>query len=142
MLKIVRPVGLWVVGAALAGAAGCGPPPPEDPWHPVSGTLKVDGVPPEGATIRFHSLTDLNKVNRPSVAQVAADGTFAMSVQGTGEYAVTVFWPETVPTRPGEEKIEGGDRLKGRYDRVETPAAKVNVAAGDNKVPPINLKRK
>ncbi len=134
-------VSLFVSAVLLVSSTGCSSP-PEEPLFSVSGLVKVDGVPAEGATIRFHPLGNPSKFDQPYLAQVDSAGNFTTSVRPPGEYAVTVIWPQVLTNKPGEERIEGEDRFKGKYDRVDTPAAKVNITAGENKLPPIYLKRR
>ncbi|MCE9562252.1 MAG: carboxypeptidase-like regulatory domain-containing protein [Planctomycetes bacterium] len=128
------------LGVALFSLAGCSSA-PEEPWNTVFGTIKVDGVAPTGATVRLHYLGDPVKINQPQIAQVNADGSFTLAVRPPGEYAVTFFWPE-ISTKSNDEKTEGADRLKSKYDRVEKPAATVKVNAGETKLPAIDLKRR
>ena len=54
-----------------------------------------------------------------------------------GEYAVTVIWPGYYSG--GDEEVEGPDRLKGKYNRVESPLARVVVEKGPTELRPFEL---
>jgi hypothetical protein len=130
----------------LAVFAGCSEEGPK--VYPVSGQLLVNGQPAAGATVFFHRVSaaapanDAASASRP-FAIVQADGTFQPTTYlkndgvAEGEYVLTVVWP-TRTMIEGEE-IEGPDQLRGRYAQAASPATKVKVVPGENKIPPIHL---
>ncbi|MBN9118201.1 MAG: carboxypeptidase regulatory-like domain-containing protein [Planctomycetes bacterium] len=129
-----------VVGCWIALLSGCGPQPLKT--VPLSGKVTVNGKPAARAKV-FFTPTAPGKTVLPS-AETAADGTFRVSTLvpddglPPGEYAVTVIWPIYSPG--GDQEVEGPDRLKGRYNDVRNPAAKVVVTEGQTELPVLELR--
>ncbi len=131
----------------LIAAAGpsCSPAAKVDrkPVFPVRGQLFVKDKPAAGA---FVLLVPVNEPAEPKDprprAEVAADGSFALSTYGdndgapAGEYVVTVTWPGGV--RPdGTEEPE--DKLFGRYSDRTKSKLRATVKEGPNELPPYRL---
>lgn len=133
-----------VLAFALAPAAlGCGGGDAGPPIHPVSGLVRVDGRPAAQARVTFHRLGGPPTVAVP-YAVADAEGAFRPSTRLTGdgapagEYALTVVWPE-IRVDHGEE-VAGRDRLGGRYGNPQTSPLKATIRAGENPLPPLDLK--
>jgi hypothetical protein len=103
--------------------------------------VSYNGQPVKGAIVTFHPLPlDRNdwRTVRPQCV-TAADGSFQPSSLGqqdgamAGEYAVTVMWT-------GENAGDSPDRFQGRHADPKKPVLKVTVTAGENVLPPIELK--
>lgn len=112
------------------------------PVHPVSGTLLVNGKPASGAIVGFHPTQgDLDERGTIPAGKVKDDGVFVVSTFGvedgapTGEYAVTVFWPQ-FPSRDDP----GDDRMRGKFALPEKSATTITIKEGENQLPPIDLK--
>ena len=73
------------------------------------------------------------------------DGSFAASTYDAGdgvpqgEYVVTVQWRKIV--KSGSDYVPGPSLLPAKYSRPETSDLIIRVAAGNNNLPPIALKR-
>ena len=139
-------VGLLFAALAVAGPA-CSS---GDGLHPVRGQVSVNGDPAAGAVIVFHpDGGGLQAV--PPTAVVAPDGTFALATgdkpgAAAGNYVVTVTWADT-SKKPTEQQVmmganpyDGPDRLKGRYATPQQSPLRAEVKAGDNRLPPFELK--
>jgi hypothetical protein len=117
---------------------------PRSEAFPVVGRVLVNGKPASRAEITFHPLSSSGKQVSP-FAIAGEDGTFRPSTHlandgaPLGEYAVTVVWPKILKGVGGEED-RGPDQLRDRFRDPQRPAAKVTIAAGDNALPPIELK--
>lgn len=111
---------------------------------PVVGRVLVNGKPASRAEITFHPLSSPGERVTP-FAIAGEDGVFRLSTRlandgaPAGEYAVTVAWPKIVKGVGGEED-RGPDQLRDRFRDPQRPAAKVTIAAGENALPPIELK--
>ncbi|PQO37597.1 hypothetical protein DTL21_06535 [Bremerella cremea] len=109
--------------------------------HTTKGTMFVNGVPAEYATLYFHSLGDTTVDVRETIpyAIVRADGSFIVSTYApddgvpVGEYAVTARWPLD------PDKMMSPDRLRGKYLQKTSPVTTVMIQEGDNQLPPIEL---
>ena len=108
------------------------------PTHPVAGKAFFDGVPIAGAEITLTRAKGIKGV--PSVAVVAADGSFRMSTYKpndgvpVGEFKVTVVWRDDRPDGIG------ANRLPAKYATVDTTPLRAAVTAGDNRLT-LELKR-
>ncbi len=133
----------------LAVLAGCNPPKerPKLTVHPVSGTVLCAGKPAQRAEVTLRPLAPLNEPTGRSVVPVGIvqpDGSFRIGTYTdddgapAGEYAITIVWP-LVTVEGGEENI-GADQLRGAYRDPTKPVAKITVAAGENKIPPIQVR--
>jgi len=134
--------------AVALSAAGCRKNDRSKNWlpvHPAFGTVTVDGKPAEGAKIVFHPVSNRGSETVYPFARAGADGTFRLTTYRTedgapaGEYVVTVVWPAP-PNDPDDEPFSGPDRLKGAYNDPKKPLLKSTIRAGDNHLPPLELK--
>lgn len=115
---------------------------------PVTGTLQINGVPAQGAEVRFWPKSAQPGLKYPIApsGRVDASGTYHLtSYEGPdgappGDYAVTVSWPDPDWRPPG-----GGmpppppDRLMGKFANQEKAVLDFTVVQGDNQVAPIVL---
>jgi len=115
------------------------------PVHPVSGEVHVNGTPAEGAEVSFHPLLPPPSGTPPTLAVVDSAGRFQASTRAAGdgapegEYRLSIIW-RAGSSRLADDAGGGGDRLQGRYSRPETSGLRASVKAGENVVPPIELK--
>jgi hypothetical protein len=134
-----------IVLAALAilTDVGCNKADNHVPVHPVVGAIKFRGQPAEGAFISLVPKSAIDGVPNPR-ATVVKDGTFMVSTYDgndgapEGEYVVTVQWYK--PVRQGADLVGGPNVLPTHISSAKTSDVIVRVAAGENRVPPIQLR--
>lgn len=114
-------------------------------WHAdlqtAKGTMFVNGVPAENATLFFHGLGNTKVDVRETIpfAIVGADGAFTVTTYEpgdgvpVGEYAVTARWPLDPKARMSP------DRLSEKYLSVSNPVVTISIEEGDNVLTPIEL---
>ena len=130
---------------ALCGGAcwGCSRSANHVAVHPVQGEIKFRGQSPEGACVWLVPKDAKEGVPNPR-ATVAKDGSFAVTTYDgndgapEGDYVVTVQWYK--PVRQDGELVGGPNALPAKYASARTSDLKIRVAAGDNKLPPIQLR--
>jgi hypothetical protein len=134
-----------LLAVGCLGIAGCG----KGPAVQLTGKLTVGGEPAEGATLILHPEgADIDGV-RPA-GTTDAGGNFSLTTSAgesvpAGDYIVTVVWMKSLgsATKPGErttssdERFE--DRLKGRYATPQKSDLRINVAARQSVLQPIEL---
>lgn len=129
-----------LVATLLAAvAAGCGTSRP--PEYAVSGRVQVGGKPAGRAKVFFHPLSRGAGPSALSFVETGPDGNFRLTAEAgvpAGEYAVTVIWPQY--RQGGDEEVEAGDRLKGKYADPAHPVSRVTIGPGDNALPPFELR--
>jgi hypothetical protein len=103
----------------------------------VTGRVTVNGEAAEGVYVVFHKIGDRVGPSHPASARTHNDGTLSAALE-PGEYAITVFWPEV--TVEESATVEGEDVFRGRFSERQKPVAKTTISAGDNALPPIELK--
>jgi hypothetical protein len=127
----------------FAGCGGGGPP--RVPTQPARGSISFQGRPIGGAFLALHRKAAAEGDAPTATAVVQPDGTFSVGTYEahdglpTGDYVVTVQWRRA--TKSGDEWLPGPNLLPARYSQVETSHVVVHVAAGENALPPIVLKR-
>jgi BON domain-containing protein len=132
-----------IAGLMLAGCGRVGPP--RVPTHPTKGSVTYQGQPISGAFLALHPRNGAPADVPTSTAVVQPDGTFAVTTYDAsdgvpeGEYVVTIQWRKA--TKSGGEYLPGPNLLPVKYSRPETSDVVVRVAAGQNELPPIALKR-
>ena len=109
---------------------GCSAPQP----CTVTGTVLINNSLTSGVYVVLHSADG----QTAGTGRTGPDGVFRLTVAQPGEYPVTCFFPKV--TKLMEEIIEGDDQLLGRYRDRNKPATKALVKAGENTLPPIQLK--
>lgn len=138
-----RFLSITVVVFMIAALAGCDG---GEPWHAdtysASGSITINGEPPEGAVVELRSIGEPSDArdSRPW-AVVKADGSFELSTYKAGDgappgkYAVVVKWPPDV-SQPSLE-----DRLGGVYYNPSKSEWDVTIEPGDNTLPPIEIEK-
>ena len=147
---LVRPA--WValnLGLALV-MASCQGSPSGPELYPVRGKVLYHGEPAVGARVMFHPRHDPDLCTAHPAGIVAADGSFALTSchpgdgAPVGDYTVAVVWPaETASAaeiRGIGRKQPFNDRLQGRYSDPSAPLLQAEVRAGDNELPPFELR--
>jgi len=132
--------------ALAATLVGCEEDQARIPTHPVKGKITFNGKPTPGAMIVFHPKVQPAEPAPPKpTGYVDADGNFVINTYGgndgapAGEYEVTIRWPK--PVERDGELAPGPNVLPVRYGDPKQSKIVVQVAAGQNDVPPIVLKR-
>jgi hypothetical protein len=132
----------FCVTAVLAlNCTSCGN---KDEIYPVSGKVTYRGSPARGAVVSFRRGDDSGK--QPTIMGVVRqDGSFELVCgplgKGAppGDYDVLIEWKRV--TRPGRGRPQTGpDLLRGRYADPKHPLLHATVEAGDNTLPPFELK--
>jgi hypothetical protein len=134
---------LVLLTAVILPAVGCGKADNRVPVHRVLGTIQFQGKPIVGAFVSLHPKTRLEGVPGPR-ATVAPDGWFAVSTYDggdgapEGDYVLTVRWYK--PVRQGNDLVGGPNILPAKYASPRTSDVRVTVAAGENRLKPIQLR--
>jgi hypothetical protein len=134
---------LVLVTSVILPTIGCGKGGNRIPVHPVIGTIKFQGKPIVGAFVSLHPKTALEGIPGPR-ATVAPDGSFAVSTYDggdgapQGEYVLTVQWYK--PVRQGNDLVGGPNVLPSKYASPRTSDVRITVAAGENRLKPIQLR--
>jgi hypothetical protein len=130
----------------LFAAEGCGRSgPPRAATYPTKGSVSYQGRPIGGAFIALHPKNESQPDVPASTAIVQPDGTFAVTTYNSGdgvpegEYIATFQWRKAV--KSGGDYLPGPNLLPAKYSRPETSDVLVRIAAGQNELPPIALKR-
>ena len=112
--------------------------------YPVLGTIQFRGQPISGAFLSLHPKNSAEPGAPSPRAMVAADGSFALSTYDgndgapEGEYVLTVQWYK--PVRQGGELVGGPNVLPKKYASPTTSDVPIKVAAGENRLQPIQLR--
>jgi len=133
--------------------SGCGGP-SEVPTVPVSGSVRVQGKPAEGAIVVLHPVAGGEAMThfRPQ-GECDAEGAFRVRtyVEGDGappgEYRVTICWPGPNPDfagvpladLPRAERFAGPDRLGEKYQQPESTGLTATVGPGATILPAFEL---
>jgi hypothetical protein len=143
-IRAVTPNAPVVLAAILIlHCAGCSKSESHVPVNPVAGAIHFRGQPAEGAFVSLYPKNETGGVPRPR-ASVAKDGTFIVSTfNGSdgapeGDYIVTVQWFK--PVRQGSDLVGGPNVLPAKYASPKTSNVTIHVAAGENHLPPIQLR--
>lgn len=137
-------VGLW--GAALLSISliGCAEAKPERAAvFPAKGTITFKGEPTHGAILALHPKTQLPAGAPSPRANVAQDGSFAVSTYDSGdgapegEYVVTVTWNKLI--KNGADVRLGPNVIPPKYGDPKTSDLVVKIASGENQIPAIKL---
>ena len=111
----------------------------------MRGQVRLDGKPLADAVIVFHPLTEQALPAPQPLAFADAEGRFALTTvrkdDGAliGDYAITIEL--RAPRAAGEETVrDGKNLLPSRYAKPATSGLRYQVVAGNNEVPPLELK--
>lgn len=141
----VRVPGVVAAVVILLATVGCGSKEPfQDrvPVFPVEGKITFKGEAMPGAFVAFHPKSKNQDVPVPR-ASVKPDGSLVVSTYDggdgapEGEYVLTVEWYKLV--KNGGDVVAGPNVVPKKFAKPKTSGLVVNVAAGQNTIPPIQL---
>lgn len=127
-----------------AAVAGCSRGPARLDLVEVGGKLLVNGKPAPGAVVCYHPQTPIAGGNAVPFGVVDQQGNYRPGtyVAGdglpTGEYAVTVVWPEMLVVDGAE--VPADDRFHGKHSNRALPVRQVTIAADTSELPTLELK--
>jgi hypothetical protein len=107
------------------------------------GAIQFRGQPANGAFVSLHPKNAAEGVPNPR-AMVAQDGSFTVSTYDgndgapEGDYIVTVQWYK--PVKQGNDLVGGPNVLPAKYASPRTSDVVVHIAAGENRLKPIQLR--
>jgi hypothetical protein len=113
------------------------------PVHPLVGSIQFRGQPAAGAFVSLHPKSGSPIAPNPS-ATVGPDGKFAFTTYDgqdgapEGDYVLTVQWYK--PIRHGNDVVGGPNVLPAKYAKPRTSDVHIKVAAGENRLQPIQLR--
>jgi hypothetical protein len=145
--KIGKRLATLALLSVSIGFAGCGSSqdPNRLPVFPAKGQIAFKGKPANGAFVVLHPKNAVgDNAVRPR-AQVQEDGTFLLSTYDAndgapvGEYKVTVELHNFVKSKNGDIS-RGPNVLPKQYGLPKTSPITVQIAGGENQLPPIVLK--
>lgn len=122
---------------------GCGKANSRVPVHPAQGAIQFRGQPAHGAFVSLHPKNAIEGVPHPR-ATVSQDGTFAVTTYDgndgapEGDYVLTVQWYK--PVKQGNDLVGGPNVLPAKYGSPRTSDVIVHIAAGENRLKPIQLR--
>ena len=144
LIRETQSLAFALVAVLAVSAVGCGGSDKNRVVvHPVQGAIQFRGQPVEGAFVSLHPKTSAEGVPNPR-ATVAKDGSFTVSTYDgndgapEGEYVVTVQWYK--PVRQGNDLVGGPNVLPVKYASARTSDLKIRIAAGENRLQPIQLR--
>ncbi len=124
------------VALVVVMCLGCGRG-PEPAQCTATGIVLAGMKPAPDVCLRFHAKDDPQRMLVPEAVWTDADGGYTLPVKLPGAYAITAYWP-TVRFVDGE-RIEGEDRLRGKFSNVHSPLRTITLTPGENDIPLINL---
>ncbi|MFO0810865.1 MAG: hypothetical protein U0746_19730 [Gemmataceae bacterium] len=138
----------WYLALLVASVAGCAR---GEKLVPVTGKVMVSGKPAVGALVMFYTDGTPDPHVTPATATVKDDGSFSVATGATGgmrpgKYIVTVVWPDPSKKPTDAQRMMGyspsdaPDLLAGRYATREKTSLRAEVTAGENALPPFDLK--
>lgn len=136
---------LFLVMLPLLSGCGSG----ELPVYSVSGEVRYQGKPADGAEIIFHPQggSDESKQIRPN-GRTDESGKFNLTTYKmgdgapAGEYKISITLPGPIPGANPKDKSAahaGPDLLQGRYAEAEKSGLKATVTTSANQLPTIEL---
>jgi hypothetical protein len=134
---------LVVAAFGILPGLGCGESESRVPVHPVLGAIQFRGQPANGAFVSLHPKNAAEGVPNPR-ATVAKDGSFLVSTYDgndgapEGDYIVTVQWYK--PVKQGNDLVGGPNVLPAKYASPRTSDVVIHIAAGENRLKPIQLR--
>jgi hypothetical protein len=136
------------VSALCLAALGCGEnlQPDLPTLHAVTGTVRYRGQPADKFRVVFHTQTDIGKLHFAPAAVTDERGNFKLRSYApddgapAGEYLVTFEWPDHINRGDEMDFVPEKDRLRGAYGNPEQSHFRITIRAGENKLPPFNLR--
>src|SRR5262245_9187931 len=131
--------------AALLAVGGCG-----SGLNTVRGKVTYKGEAAKGAVVVFHPKGGGMNAQKPS-AMTGEDGSFSLGTgvkdgAPSGEYIVTITWPEEVK-KPKDGRVgteagftESRARLRGRSADPAKSSMTATIKGGNNNIPTFELK--
>ena len=131
--------------ATLLLLAGCGTSSDRIETHPARGQVLWEGKPLAGALVVLHPQTTSSPAPLPGRAETDAQGNFILGTYDSedgvpaGDYVITVHWHQLA--QDGGSFEPGPDVVPAKYSDPIQTELKFSVAAGENQIPPLNLRR-
>ena len=140
-------------------AGGCASEATGELLHPASGQVLFGGSPVAGASVVLYPEEMVSAAADGSRAAVSpfrpngitdAEGRFKLGTYvqhdgaPAGRWVITLTWPdERIPPAVREEILASGetipDRFRGRFDSPYRPLGLIEIAAGENQIPAIQI---
>lgn len=136
---------VWL--AVLLTCAGCESDDGRVKVYPVDGVVQVRGEPLEGAELVFYPVAESLKGPGMPIPAGTTDENGKYQLRSfdpedgapAGEFKVTIFWPEPIPSNVDQEMYQPKDRLKGRYSDPNTSPLTATVEEGGGTLPAFEL---
>jgi len=115
------------------------------PVYPVRGQVLLEGRPAAQAVVTFHPAGAGAELPRPS-AKTDDEGRFTLTTYESGDgapegkYAVTVTWFRSSTGKPSEGDESMRNWLPPRYASPASSKLEATVSAGDNDLPPFQVR--
>ena len=112
---------------------------------PVRGVVKFKGKPAPGIRVKFHPQFNIGSIPFIPLGETAADGSFTLSTGAPGNgaprgaYIVTFEKPEIAPATKTNYIETEIDAFHGKYSDPQKSQVKIEVASGENTLPPFEL---
>jgi hypothetical protein len=110
----------------------------------VTGSVHFRDLPATGAFVSLHPKAETSAAVPNPRASVGTDGSFVVTTYESqdgapqGEYVMTIQWYR--PVRQQGELVSGPNVLPRKYSTPQTSDLTIQVAAGENRLPPIRLR--
>jgi len=137
--------GVAIFTVTIVSLSGCGGSDTDRVTvHPADGAIEFRGQPIAGAFVALHPKDGASNGAPSPRATVGADGKFTLSTYDgqdgapEGEYVLTVQWYK--PIRQDGEVVGGPNVLPRKYSLAQTSDVRVQIAAGENHLQPIQLR--
>ena len=133
-----------LVAVSVLAAAGCSAEKGPE-CSPVRGQVSWKGKPLAEAVVVLHPVAGDVEGNQKPMATTKPDGTFELTTfkasdgAPPGDYAITVEL-RALQTGGEEPTRTGPNTLPPKYAKPATSGFKYTVVAGENQIPPIDLK--
>ena len=136
---------LLTLAGAAAALAGCGENGDRIETFPASGQVLWDGQPLVGALVVLHPLASTQPLLLPARGETDEHGRFVLGTYDSedgapaGDYRITVHWHPVVNS--GGSFEPGPDIVPAQYSDPLRTELKARIAAGENHIPPLSLRR-
>lgn len=146
IVSLVNKATLFLMIVAFASLPGCGK---DKGLRPISGSLEIDGKPPEGAVLLFFPQNPAEPVVS---ANTDTAGNFKLRTNGEwgaqeGQYTVTITWPDpkvkpTETQRMAANIPDPPDLLKGRYALKDKSKIQITIDSTTSTLEPMKISSK